>query len=146
MLLVAGPFLDTHLAEYRQWHMDDALSRRASYPDDRWYRHATSDASTRGLAAFCVAGTSQMVSLAQFDIDNGALFPFIAVRPDLRGKGYGTATLENLIASAPPAVDRVVAEIETDNHASLAMARGIGFHPVDCADCEAGFGRWQLTL
>jgi RimJ/RimL family protein N-acetyltransferase len=113
------------LATLRSWFADTDLAERLSYPDDTWFAHLRSDDAACWVASDETGSILAQLQVDRTDASTGDLA--FAIRPDLRGKGYGKAVLRAFLARVGRNYVRLAAFIEPDNIASLACVRSCGF-------------------
>lgn len=141
--LVFARFEADDLAEYQSWFTDGELSRRLSFPDERWFSYLGAD----HVACWAVkSGAGEMVAVVQADREeDGAGFFDIALRPQLRGRGLGRQVLDAFISGPARTYRELRATVEPDNHASIAMVRRCGFRQWESPD-EDGFLQFSLPI
>ncbi|UUX48357.1 GNAT family N-acetyltransferase [Nisaea acidiphila] len=141
--LVFARFEANDLAEYQSWFTDGELSRRLSYPDERWFSYLGAD----HVACWAVkSGAGEMIAVVQADREpDGACFFDIALRPQLRGQGLGRKVLDAFISGPARAYRELRATVVPDNQASIAMVRRRGFRQGEAPD-EDGFLQFSLTV
>lgn len=138
MQITFRPFTRRDLSALRAWFVDAELARRLSFPTDAWFAHVAASPAARCWAA---VEAGMMIATVQVDRDGeGPGYLDLAVRPDRRGQGLGTAMLAAFLAG--PGRDYPVLEgrIAPDNAASLACCRRCGFTLLAERD-EDGFVR-----
>ena len=126
--LAFTPIGEKGLAIYEGWFSDEELRRWIEPPTRRWFDHAR---HTPGCFAWLVHKEDIPVALVQLDTDSsGSGSVALAVRPDLRRRGYGTRVLRALLQRPEVLPLRCVeAEVEADNSAAIRCAQSAGFVP-----------------
>ncbi len=137
-LTEAGRLVGAEMPEYfasEGWLWRWRLHQIETDPDTaHWYVQAAVDATvTPGSPG--APGTAIVVGHAGFHgppDDAGMIEIGYTVVPDLRGRGYGHATVAALLATAArePSVRVVRASVSPTNAASLALVRRAGFTQV----------------
>ncbi|EKF17771.1 GNAT family N-acetyltransferase [Nitratireductor pacificus] len=126
------PFGADDLSILREWFRDRELSRRLSYPTDAWFAHIQGPKSQCWIVC---QEDGQAIAAIQVDReDDGVGFIDLAVKPDLRGKGIGTASLRHFLQTEAPAFRVLSGSIEPDNRASIGCAQKAGFVVADALD------------
>jgi RimJ/RimL family protein N-acetyltransferase len=127
---------EQELAELRAWFNDPELNRRISYPTDEWFAYVT---DTPNVFAWTVFDADTAVGMSQVDLadDSRAYFDF-AVKPDLRGHGYGRYILSQLVDQPElSAVTMLLGYVEPDNLASRRCLSSAGYHnPNETPDAD----------
>ncbi|WJR67954.1 GNAT family N-acetyltransferase [Neorhizobium sp. CSC1952] len=119
------PFGETDLPEYRTWFAaDEELSRRISYPDDIWFGHVRRPENACWAS---VDHTNTLIAVLQVDREDGTGYLDIALRPERRGRGLGTAVLSAFLAGPGHGYGVIEGRISPDNAAALALVRRCGF-------------------
>ncbi|WP_018466988.1 GNAT family N-acetyltransferase [Calidithermus timidus] len=122
------------------WFEDPELARRLSPPDAAWWllQHGTP-----GVELWLAWQGQEAVGYLQGEPDehDPTTFHFaFAVRPDLRGRGYGRRMLQAMLEHPNLArFRRFVASVEPDNQASLRCLESQGFTPRSLEPDESGF-------
>jgi RimJ/RimL family protein N-acetyltransferase len=133
------PFHADDLSELRTWFEDAEVARRLSFPTDEWFAYVTA-----GETASCWAATGaddRMIGQLQIDReDSGLGYLEFVLRPDLQGRGTGTAMLRAFLAGPGQGYTAVEAHIEADNSASIACCRRCDFTMLPERDAD-GFVR-----
>jgi RimJ/RimL family protein N-acetyltransferase len=133
------PFNKADLPILQAWFEDAELSFRLSFPTDDWFVYVATNP-----AVCCWIGIDdggERAALIQVDRDEeGRGYIDIAVRPDLRGRGIGAATLAAFISGPGSTYLILEGRIAPDNIASLVCARRCGFQVLQEPD-EDGFIR-----
>jgi RimJ/RimL family protein N-acetyltransferase len=124
MQVVFLPFTRDDLLTLRRWFDDKELSRRLSFPDDAWFAYVTNGDEARCWMAY---RSNEAIAEIQVDRDGEHGYIELAVRPDLRGRGMGTAVLSAFLAGPGKAYLVLDARIDPDNSASLACFQRCGF-------------------
>jgi RimJ/RimL family protein N-acetyltransferase len=114
------------LATLRSWFSDPELDRRLSYPTDEWWHYV----QTESRASVHIAADAQDNVLGEIQVDRGpenvGQFAFF-VCPSLRGQGLGKQMLKLFIEGPGSTYASLLASVEPDNHASLAVLSALGF-------------------
>lgn len=115
-----------HLALLQSWFADQELKRRLDPPTERWLEFVSTDPNQHALIAY---EDDLPVGFVQYENESDGTIAFaFAVRPDLRGQGYGKQVLRALLASPELAgVGEVWGGVERDNIASLRCLTAVGF-------------------
>lgn len=80
----------------RAWFEDSELSRRLSFPTDEWFAHVTTEETARCRVA---VHAEQVIGEVQVDRDEDERgYLDLAVRPDLRRRGFGAAVLSAFLS------------------------------------------------
>ncbi|WP_158531595.1 MULTISPECIES: GNAT family N-acetyltransferase [unclassified Meiothermus] len=122
------------------WFEDPELARWLSPPDAVWrlLRHRAP-----GVEPWLAWQGQEAVGYVQGEPDehDPTAFHFaFAVRPDLRGRGYGKRIVRAMLEHPGLArYRRFVASVEPDNHASLRSLQALGFAPHSLEPDESGF-------
>jgi RimJ/RimL family protein N-acetyltransferase len=114
------------IAVYRTWFADAELARRLSPPTPDWERYIETPSQ-----AFWVAldtGDRIVAGLQTERDENGDTWLDCAIDPARRGTGRMGTILADFMAG-PAHGERLIAEVEPDNAASLALLRRSGFEP-----------------
>lgn len=114
------------LETYRSWFLDDQIARFLSYPTGEWYAHVTGSDTARCWAA-TAAGPAMLAEIQVDRDEDGVGHVELAVRPDMRGRGYGKQVLQAFLSGPGRAFAELHAHIEIDNVASLACFRRCDF-------------------
>lgn len=122
------------LPELRTWFEDSELSRRLSFPTDEWFAYVTAGAAARCWVALDADRNIAVVQVDREDSERGYLD--LAVHPDLRGQGIGTAVLAAFLSGPGRAYAILEGRIESDNAASLACCRRCGFEILPKPDAD----------
>ncbi|WP_084542170.1 GNAT family N-acetyltransferase [Calidithermus chliarophilus] len=122
------------------WFEDPELARRLSPPDAAWWllQHGAP-----GVELWLAWQGQEAVGYVQGEPDehDPAAFHFaFAVRPDLRGQGYGKRIVRAMLEhpNLTP-YRRFVASVEPDNLPSLRSLQALGFAPHSPEPDENGF-------
>jgi RimJ/RimL family protein N-acetyltransferase len=123
---------------YQSWFVDEELPRRISPPAPEWLEYVC---LTSGVHAWMVREKGRPVGQVQLDVDDdGAGYVAVVVEPDLRGRGYGTRILRDLLARPEArSAARLEAGIEANNVASRRLAESAGFAAQDSRPDRDGF-------
>ncbi|NRP21010.1 hypothetical protein LPJGGPFB_04269 [Ensifer adhaerens] len=119
-------FTNENLGAYRAWFADAEIARFLSYPTDDWFAHVSGSVNARCWAAIAPDG----VMLAEIQVDrdeDGVGHIELAVRPDLRGKGYGKRILLAFLSGPGSVFAELHAHVEIDNAASLSCFKRCNF-------------------
>lgn len=109
----------------RAWFEDSELSRRLSFPTDEWFAYVTTEETAHCWVA---VHAEQVIGEVQVDRDGDERgYLDLAVRPDLRRRGFGTAVLSAFLSGPGRAYPILEGRIEPYNMASLACCRSCGF-------------------
>jgi RimJ/RimL family protein N-acetyltransferase len=128
------------LPEFRSWFGDAELARRLAYPTDEWHAAVSRGGQQCWIA---VDNSHGMVAVTQVERDGDVGYIAIAVKPDLRQRGFGTAALTAFTAGPGREYAALDGRIEPNNIASLACARKCGFCILDALDDDGLFpARW----
>ncbi|MBP1872278.1 RimJ/RimL family protein N-acetyltransferase [Ensifer adhaerens] len=120
--LLTGADLET----YRSWFADAELAGFIDYPTDDWFAHVTGSDNAQCWAV--VAPDGVMLAEIQVDRDEvGVGHIELAVRPDLRGNGYGKRILFAFLRGPGGIFAELHAHIEISNVASLACFQRCDF-------------------
>lgn len=115
------------LGMLREWHRDPVLSGELGGIEDfdTWFAYAESQPAYRVWVAM---EGREPVGYVMIEIEDGVGGESVAVRPDLRGNGYGAAILRALL-DAPEASDarEIVATVCPNNRASRRCHEKAGF-------------------
>ncbi|MFB9950415.1 GNAT family N-acetyltransferase [Rhizobium puerariae] len=130
-------FTDTDLLEYRAWFEDEELNRRLSYPDDIWFRHVR---KPENACWAVIDDANRLIAVLQVDRKETTGYLDIALRPDLRRHGLGTAVLGGFLEGPGHAYDVIEGRISPGNAAAHALVRRCGFSILPDPD-EDGFIR-----
>ncbi|MGO7165162.1 N-acetyltransferase family protein, partial [Rhizobium johnstonii] len=96
-----------------------------SFPTDEWFAYVTTGETARCWVA---VHAEQVIGEVQVDRDGDErVYLDLAVRPDLRGRGFGAAVLSAFLSAPGQAYPILEGRIEPDNIASLACCRSCGF-------------------
>ena len=95
MQLTVRHLLPQELPEIRSWYEDAELARRLTYPTDEWYTAVSREGQESWVA---VDETNTIVAKMQVDRDGDIGYIDLAVRPELRRRGFGSAALMAFIA------------------------------------------------
>ncbi|AOF90311.1 GNAT family N-acetyltransferase [Sinorhizobium sp. RAC02] len=117
-------FTRDDLLTLRKWFEDKELLRRLSFPDDEWFAYVTNGDTARCWMAY---RSDEAIAEIQVDRDGEHGYIELAVRPDLRGCGIGTAVLSTFLAGPGKTYMILDARIDPDNSASLACFLRCGF-------------------
>ncbi len=106
----------------------------------RWFRRE--DRRSRRAPARRRRCTAKPVGIVRVDVRDGAGEVGIAVAPDFRGQGLGTALLEALLAdvATDPQVVTLTASVHEGNTASMRAFARVGFHS---AGADGDFRRFR---
>ena len=141
MQLTVRHLLPQELPEIRSWYEDAELARRLTYPTDEWYTAVSREGQESWVA---VDETNTIVAKMQVDRDGDIGYIDLAVRPELRRRGFGSAALMAFIAGPGKAYSMLEGRIEPDNIASLACVRRCGFRLLDEFDDDGLIpARWN---
>jgi len=134
MQITFRPFTRDDLPEFRAWFLDAELSRRLSFPSDQWLAYVTAGDAARCWMALAAGQAVAEVQVDQENSERGYLD--LAVRPDLRGRGVGTAVLSAFQSGPGKAYQVLEGRITPDNVASIACCRRCGFTILPELDAE----------
>ncbi|WP_068412247.1 GNAT family N-acetyltransferase [Labrenzia sp. OB1] len=137
MQIIFRPLTRDDLPELRTWFEDAELSRRLSFPTDEWFAYVDA-----GAAALCwmALDAGKMFAVMQVDREDSERgYLDLAVRPDLRGQGFGTAVMRAFLSGPGRAYAILEGRIEPDNVASLAVSRRCGFEILPELDADGLF-------
>jgi RimJ/RimL family protein N-acetyltransferase len=125
----------------RSWYDDAELARRLTYPTDEWYA-AVSGEGQQCWVVFDDSGT--IVASMQVDREADVGYIALAVKPELRGRGIGSAALWAFITGPGRQYSILEGRIAPDNAASIACVQKCGFRMLDELD-EDGLivARWH---
>jgi RimJ/RimL family protein N-acetyltransferase len=129
------------LDEIRTWYDDAELARRLTHPTDEWYAAI----SAEGQQCWVVLDDSDTpVAKMQVDREGDVGYIALAVKPELRGCGIGSAALSAFITGPGRQYSILEGRIEPDNAASIACVQKCGFRMLDELD-DDGFmiARWH---
>ena len=140
---------DAAVAELREWFRDPEVSRWMSFPDDgRLEDHRR----TRGSFWALVDDGDAPVGYIELDPEEaepgppGFLSLTFSVRPDLRGRGYGSRLLEWIKGyAAQEGYAALSAAVHADNAASLRCLARNGFVELEGAN-EHGYALYALEI
>ncbi|WP_404947671.1 GNAT family N-acetyltransferase [Rhizobium ruizarguesonis] len=108
----------------RAWFEDSELSRRLSFPTDEWVAYVTTGETAR---CWIAVHAKKVIGEVQVDRDGDERgYLDLAVRPDLRGRGFGATVLSAFLSGSGRAYPILEGRIEPDNMASLACCRSCG--------------------
>lgn len=122
------------------WFEDPELARRLTPPDAAWWllQHGAP-----GVELWLAWQRQEAVGYVQGEPDehDPTTFHFaFAVRPGLRGRGYGKRILQAMLEHPSLArYRRFVASVEHDNRASLRSLQALGFSLQSLEPDESGF-------
>ncbi|WP_408733114.1 GNAT family N-acetyltransferase [Burkholderia ubonensis] len=119
-----APLASDDLPELRTWFEDSKLSRQLSFPTDEWFVYVTAGAAARCWVALDAGRIIGLMQVDREDSERGHLD--LAVRPDLRGQGIGTAVLAAVLSGPGRAYAILEGRIEPDNVASSLAADAVG--------------------
>ena len=112
-------FTTEGLDAYRAWFSDAEIACFLSYPSDDWFAHVTGSENARCWAAVDPDGI--MLAEIQVDRDEDCVGHIeLAVRPNLRGNGYGKRILLAFLIGPGTIFAELHAQIEVDNAARFA--------------------------
>lgn len=137
MRIIFRPLASDDLPELRTWFEDSELSRRLSFPTDEWFAYVTAGAAARCWVALDAGSIIGLMQVDREDSERGHLD--LAVRPDLRGQGIGTAVLAAFLSGPGRAYAILEGRIAPDNAASLACCRRCGFAVLPELDADGLF-------
>jgi RimJ/RimL family protein N-acetyltransferase len=118
-----------------EWRSEDAArvasfdSRPIPFEDHvRWFERRLPDIAE---TIFVASAEGRDIGYVRFDVDGDEARVSIALAPEARGRGYGTAAIADAVRafSARRPSCRVTALIRPDNVRSLAAFRRAGFVP-----------------
>ena len=127
MKLVFRRFREKNFQAYGSWFLDPELDRRLGPIDREWLGAAL---LRKDRATWAVFRDEVLVTVVEtvFDPENKlAAVSALAVKPDLRGQGVGTAVLKQLLATHRKGVRRHVAYVKVDNRAARRCLEHVGF-------------------
>ena len=136
-----APMDESGFGMLEEWFRDDELSRWVSRPTPEWLGYVR---CTPGVFAWMVFETGSAIGHIQMDVatEAGARIGYVGflTRPDLRNLGHGRRML-GALAEQPEAsdLDRLVAKVEPDNHASQRCLLAAGWQRDECGPDEDGF-------
>lgn len=134
MQILFRPLTGHDLPELRSWFGDRELSRRLSFPTDEWFAYVTAGPNARCWIAL---DGNNIIATMQVDSDDGERgYLDLAIRPPLRGRGYGTAVLAAFLRGPGRRWAILEGRIEPDNVASLACCRRCGFEILPDRDAD----------
>ena len=116
---------EADLAILRGWFVDEELARRLSYPTDDWFTHVTGTGEARSWIS--LSGNEPIAAIQVDGSAGGTGHLAILMRPELRGRGWGSSVLLAFLAGPGRAYQMLIGSIEPDNVASLACCRRCGF-------------------
>ncbi len=132
---------DADIDVYRLWFADPDLSRRLSPPTSEWVAHIHRE----GRALWSALGDdSSPVAVFQTEQEGDSVWFDCAIDPGRRGQGEMAAILRDFLAGPLATAPRLLADVEADNLASLALLRRAGFAELPGLG-EPGFVRFELT-
>ncbi|MBT9372620.1 GNAT family N-acetyltransferase [Rhizobium sp. CSW-27] len=134
MQITFRPLASDDLPELHTWFKDAELSRRLSFPTDDWFAYVTAGADARCWVASDAGELIAMIQVDREDSERGYLD--LAVRPQLRGQGIGTAVLKAFLSGPGGIYGILEGRIEPDNAASLACCRRCGFEILPELDAD----------
>jgi L-amino acid N-acyltransferase YncA len=134
-------FEQADLDVIRSWFDDAETARRMSYPTDEWFAYVSSDIARCWVATDVDGEVLAHIQVDRADAERG--YVDLVVRPDLRGRGLGTAVLKAFVTGPGRAYAALEGAIAPDNAASLACAQRSGFDLLPEPD-QDGFIRATL--
>jgi RimJ/RimL family protein N-acetyltransferase len=108
------------------WNQDEELRYRICFPTLHWFDYVTTEPTEHALIAY--EGDEAIGSVQWALQEDGTVGFDLAVRPDIRGQGYGRRVLHAFLQLPElAAVPILWGGIEPDNEASLRCCRAVGF-------------------
>lgn len=141
-LIVRKPKAE-QLDEIRSWYDDAELARRLTYPTDEWYAAV----SAEGQQCWVVLDAlGAVVAKMQVDREGDVGYIALAVKPELRGRGIGSAALRAFVTGPGRQYSILEGRIERDNAASIACMQKCGFRMLDELDADGlVVARWHRS-
>jgi len=132
---------DADIDVYRAWFADPVLAGRLSEPTPDWRRHVRTEGCALWVA---LDDQSRPVAFFQTETDEHGMWIDAAIDPARRGQGRMAAILRDFLAGPMADAQHVIAEVEADNAASLALLVRCGFVEQP-RPATPGFRRFELT-
>ncbi|MEZ4865049.1 MAG: GNAT family N-acetyltransferase [Caldilineaceae bacterium] len=136
-------FDQAHYPVYKAWFADPELDRRLGPMNQEWLDYVLAGQETEGIT-WAVYRDAEFVAVLETVFDPQQQLPAaitaIAVRPNLRGQGIGTAVLQQILAlHRGQGIDDHVLYIAQDHTSARRLVERAGFVQTAAAPNEYGY-------